>query len=104
MRKWLPGALIAIAFVLSVLMLRRLPAPVTLDLGILLPFDVEGESAPRGWFAFGIPAVALVLWLSFLFATSRPGLVVLKRAFGRSFTGIQPTTDSPKKRRRNGVV
>jgi hypothetical protein len=103
MRKWLPGALIAIAFVLSVLMLPRLPAAVTLDLKFLLPFDVEGESAPRAWLAFGIPAVAVVLWLCFLFATSRPGLVVLKRAFGgwappealepRSFARFRPTYD-----------
>jgi len=103
MRKWLPGVLIAITFVLSVLMLQRLPAAVTLDLGFLLPFDVEAESAPRGWFAFGIPAVALVLWLFFLFATSRPGLVVLKRAFGgwappealepRSIARFRPTYD-----------
>src|SRR5687767_10822734 len=82
MRKWLPGVLIAITFVLSVLMLPQLPAAVTLEMSPLLPFDVEGESAPRAWFAFGIPTVAAVLWFFFLFATSRPGLVVQKRAFG----------------------
>ena len=83
MRKWLPGVLIAITFVLSVVMLPRLPEAVTLDLGLLLPFDVEGESAPRAWFAFSIPLVALVLWLLFLFLRSRPGLAVQRRAFSQ---------------------
>ena len=83
MRRWLPGVLIAIAIVLSLAMLPRLPADVTLDLGLLLPFEVEGESAPRAWFAFGMPAVALVLWLFFLFVATRPGLAAQKRVFGR---------------------
>ena len=83
MRKWLPAVLIAITFILSALMLPRLPAVVMLDLGLLLPFEVEGESGPRAWFVFGIPTVALALWLFFLWATSRAGLAVQKRAFGR---------------------
>jgi SdpI/YfhL protein family len=83
MRKWMPAVLIAITYILSALMLPRLPAVVELDLRLLLPFDVEGESAPRAWMAFGIPTVALALWLLFLAATSRGGAAVQKRAFGR---------------------
>jgi SdpI/YfhL protein family len=83
MRKWLPVTLIAIAFMLSALALPRLPAAVTLDLGLLLPFAVEGESGPRAWFAFGLPTIALALWLFFLWATSRAGVAAQKRVFGR---------------------
>jgi uncharacterized membrane protein len=83
MRKWVPAVLLAITFVLSGLMLPRLPAVVPLDLGPLLPVAVEGESGPRAWFLFGIPTVALALWLFFLFATSRAGVPLLKRMFGR---------------------
>lgn len=82
MRKLLPAALLAITFGLSLLMLPRLPAVVELDLGPLLPFDVEAESAPRAWFALGMPMVALALWLFFLWATSRAGLAAQRRAFG----------------------
>jgi hypothetical protein len=81
MRKWLPAALIAITFVLSVLMLPRLPAVATLDLGPLLPFEVEGESGPRAWLAFGLPTVALALWLFFLWAASPSGLARLSGMF-----------------------
>ena len=83
MRKWLPGVLIAITFIVSALMLPRLPAVVTLDLGLLLPFEVEGESGPRAVFAFGTPALALAVWLFFLWASSPAGLVAQKRVFGR---------------------
>ena len=83
MRKWLPAVLIGITFVLSVLMLPRLPAVVTLDLGLLLPFEIEGDSGPRAWFAFGLPTVALGLWLFFLWVTSRAGLAAQRRVFGR---------------------
>lgn len=83
MRKWLPAVSIAITFVLSMLMLPRLPAVVPFDLGPLLPFEIEGESGPRGWLAFGLPTVALALWLSFLWATSRAGLAALRPMFGR---------------------
>src|SRR5688500_2939963 len=83
MRKWLPAVLIAITFIVSALMLPRLPAVVALDLGLLLPFEVEDESGPRAWLAFGIPTVALALWLFFLWATSRSGLAAQKRVFGR---------------------
>ena len=81
MRKWLPAALIAITYVLSLVMLPRLPAVVTLDLGPLLPFEVEGDSAPRAWLAFGLPTVALALWLFFLWAASRAGLATLSGMF-----------------------
>ena len=81
MRKWLPAALIAITYVLSLVMLPRLPAVVTLDLGPLLPFEVEGDSAPRAFLAFGLPTVALALWLFFLWASSRAGLATLSGMF-----------------------
>jgi immunity protein, SdpI family len=83
MRKWLPAVLIAITYILSMVMLPRLPAVVSLDLGPLLPLEIEGESGPRAWFAFAIPTVALALWLFFLWATSRAGLAALRRMFGR---------------------
>jgi immunity protein, SdpI family len=83
MRRWLPGVSIAIAFVLSSVALPRLPAAVTLDLGLLLPFAVEGESGPRAWFAFGLPTIALALWLFFLVATSPAGVAAQQRVFGR---------------------
>lgn len=83
MRKWLPAVLIAITYIVSALMLSRLPPLVELDLGVLLPFEVESESGPRAWMAFSIPTVALALWLLFLVATSRGGLAVQKRVFGR---------------------
>ena len=82
MRKWLPAVMIAITFVLSTLMLTRLPAVVSFDLGLLLPFEIEGESGPRAWLAFGLPTVALALWLLFLWATSRTGLAALRPMFG----------------------
>lgn len=83
MRKWLPAVLIATTFIVSALMLRRLPAVVTLDLGLLLPFDVAGESGPRAWFAFGIPTIAFALWLFFLWATSRGGVAMQRRMIQR---------------------
>ena len=83
MRKWLPAVLIAITYVVSALMLSRLPPLVQLDLSPLLPFDVEGESGPRAWMAFGLPTMALALWLLFLVATSREGVAVQQRVFGR---------------------
>ena len=82
MRKWLPAVLIAITYIVSALMLSRLPPRVELDLSPLLPFEVEGESGPRAWMAFGLPTAALALWLLFLVATSRGGLAVQKRVFG----------------------
>src|SRR5262245_61627669 len=81
MRRWLPGVLIAVTFLVSALMRSRLPEVVTFDLRLLLPVAVEGESGPRTWFAFGLPAVALVLWIFFLFATSRAGLALQARLF-----------------------
>jgi uncharacterized membrane protein len=83
MRKWLPAVLIAITFILSMLTLPRLPAVVTLDLGPLLPFEIEGESGPRAWLAFGLPTVALALWVFFLWAGSRAGLAALSGMFRR---------------------
>ena len=71
MRKWLPAVMIALTFLFSALMLPRLPPAVALDLGPLLPVAVDGESGPRAWLAFGMPTVALTLWLAFLAARSR---------------------------------
>jgi hypothetical protein len=65
------------------LMLTRLPAVVPLDLGFLLPFDIESESGPRAWLAFGLPTVALALWLFFVWAASRAGLAAMRPMFGR---------------------
>ena len=103
MRKWLPAVLIAITFALSMLMLTRLPAVVPFDLGLWLPFEIEGESGPRAWLAFGLPTVALALWLFFLWATSRAGLAALRPMFGRwapagtlepdAITRFRPTYD-----------
>lgn len=79
MTRWLPAVLIALTFLLSALLLPRLPASVELDLGLLLPFDVDGESGPRAWLAFALPTIALALWAIFLALRSRHGLAIQKR-------------------------
>ncbi len=83
MRKWIPAVLIVIAYIVSALLLPRLPEPAELDLSALLPFAVESDSGPRAWLAFGIPTVALAVWILFLALTSRPGFAVQRMLFGR---------------------
>lgn len=81
MTRWLPAVLIALTFLLSAWLLPRLPASVELEVGVLLPFDVDGESGPRAWLAFGLPTVALALWAIFLALRSGRGLAIQKRVF-----------------------
>jgi hypothetical protein len=82
-RKWLPVVLIGLAAVASLLAYGRLPAMVDLRLEGMLPFDPSGAASPvPRWLAlFGIPTLALVLWVAFRAAPTAAGQRVARRLF-----------------------
>jgi len=84
MRKWLPAVLIVTAFIVSALLLPRLPELVEPKLDALLPFSTTtAEPASRWWLAFALPAAALCVWLLFVALTTRRGFALQRRMLGR---------------------
>jgi SdpI/YfhL protein family len=84
MRKWLPAALIAAAFVSSAMLQSRFPSHVPLDLRELLPSAWTGstaDDAPRAVALFALPALALLLWA----LLHEAPVSALGRAAGRVF-------------------
>ncbi|HVF39760.1 MAG TPA: SdpI family protein [Gemmatimonadaceae bacterium] len=65
MTRWIPGILIAGAYAVSLLMLSQLPASVSLDMSNFFPpaFRLPPEQLPRWVIAFGLPTLALLIWL-----------------------------------------
>lgn len=83
MLKWIPGFLIAAAFIASPLLQARLSSPVMVGFHRLMPPElaVGTESIPRLVALFGLPTVALLVWaLLYEAPVSRLGL-----AAGRLF-------------------
>ena len=83
MRKWIPAALIAAAYVSSAVLQSRLPVRVPLDLRELLPTGLGGtpDELPRSVAMFGLPTLALLLWALLHEAPVSP----LGRSAGRLF-------------------
>lgn len=83
MLKWIPGVLIAAAFIASAILQARLASPVMIGFHRLIPPELAAgtETVPRLVALFGIPSVALLLWaLLYEAPVSRLGL-----AAGRLF-------------------
>ena len=85
-RKWIPLVLIGLAVVASLLAYGWLPPTLEVRLDGLLPFDTNeaADLIPR-WLALSLmPAIALLVWLSFRAAPTargqRVGRLLLRRA------------------------
>lgn len=85
-RKWIPLVLIGLAVVASLVAYGWLPSTLELRLDGLLPFDTSetADRIPR-WLALSlVPAIALIVWLSFRAAPTargqRVGRLFLRRA------------------------
>ncbi len=65
MPRWFPLVLTLCGYALSVAVYQRLPDPVALDLGRLLPITSAGQpdGIPRSVAAFGLPTLAVLLFL-----------------------------------------
>lgn len=93
MKKVLALVVIVAGFLAGFLALPRLPAAVSPDFSELLPFLPLAEARPagKGFVAFGLPTVALVVCLVMTMAPSRPIADALRKwlpslAFGASLT------------------
>jgi hypothetical protein len=83
MRKWMPAALIGIAYAVSLALSGQLPSTVIADLSPLLPFEIDEQPdrMPRLVAVLGLPTVALALWL----LLHEAPIGALGRAAGRLF-------------------
>lgn len=74
MRKWLPGVLIAATFAISLATFRQLAQAVRFPAESFLPFVPGGTTqfVPRAFAAFGLPTIALLIWLLLLEAPVGP--------------------------------
>ncbi|MBA2707582.1 MAG: SdpI family protein [Gemmatimonadaceae bacterium] len=65
MTRWIPGALIAIAFAISLAVLSQLPPAINLDMSGWFPpaLAIPAEPMPRTALLFGMPSLALAIWL-----------------------------------------
>src|SRR5688572_9175739 len=93
MPRWFPLVLTLCGYGLSVAVYQRLPDPVALDLGRLLPMASasQADAIPRSVAAFGLPTLAVLLFLLLYEApVSRLG-----RAAGRLFP-VRDADGSPR--------
>jgi len=65
MTRWIPGVIIAIAVAISLAALSQLPPAVNLDMSGWFPpaLSIPPEPIPRTALLFGMPALALAIWL-----------------------------------------
>ena len=93
-RKWTPLVLIGLAVVASLLAYGWLPSTLELRLDGLLPFDTSeaADPVPR-WLALSLmPAIAIIVWLSF-----RAAPTVRGQRVGRLFLrGVPDEVTSPE--------
>ncbi len=83
MRKWTPAVLIAAGYAFSAAVFGRLPELVVPHWDALFPFAAiaESDAMPRTVAAFGLPTMALVVWLLFAALASPAGERLGRRIF-----------------------
>lgn len=83
-RKWLPPALIGLAYVATALAVRDLPATVPIDLRGLLPFQLESsaDTAPRWVLIVLLPGLAAVIWALLQLLRGHVGAKLTRALFG----------------------
>ena len=81
MRSWIPGVMIGLGYLLSALASRGLPAQVAPRWDALFPWASGGESVPRAGLVYGLPTVALAVWLLLLALASPAGERAGRRIF-----------------------
>src|SRR5687767_3970521 len=65
MLKWFPAVMTLCGYALSLAVYRQLPSDVTVDLARLLPMTwaAQADVVPRSVVAFGLPSLALLVFL-----------------------------------------
>lgn len=83
MRKWIPAFLIVASYAFSVLVYAQLPQQVAPQWDALWPWVLgdAGDAMPRAAAAFGIPTLALAIWLLLRVVASPTGEHLGRRIF-----------------------